>query len=152
MTQITYPIDGACMCGEIRMRVSAPPIITMACHCTGCQKLSASAFSLTAMLPAEAFEVLEGEPVPGALHGEARYMYCPNCLNWLYTQPPGIPFINIRPALFDAPAWSTPFIETWVSKRLPWATTSAKHAFDQYPPPEKYGELMQAYAEWAGAA
>ncbi len=45
----------ACMCGQVRMRVSVPPVMTMACHCKGCQKLSASAFfSLTAMIPSEA--------------------------------------------------------------------------------------------------
>lgn len=27
------------------------PILTMACHCRGCQRMSASAFSLTAMFP-----------------------------------------------------------------------------------------------------
>ncbi len=145
------PIEGACMCGECRMRISVPPIITMACHCRGCQKLSASAFSLTAMIPSEAFEVIKGEPVVGALHGASQYFYCPHCLNWLFTRPAGMDmFVNIRPTLFDAAAWSTPFIETCVSEKLPWARTSAKHSFDQYPPAERYGALMAEYAEQEG--
>ncbi|HEY5819855.1 MAG TPA: GFA family protein [Mesorhizobium sp.] len=31
--------------------------MTAACHCTGCQKMASSAFLLTAMLPADGFEM-----------------------------------------------------------------------------------------------
>lgn len=133
------------------MRVSAPPMITMACHCTGCQKLSASAFSLSAMVPGSAFEVVKGEPVIGALHGDNPYMFCPNCKNWLFTRLTGPGLVNVRPTMFDAPEWSTPFIESMVKEKLPWATTSAKHSFDDFPPPERYGPLMAEYAASVGA-
>ena len=149
---VSLPVEGACMCGQVRMKISAPPIITMACHCTGCQKLSASAFSLTAMIPNASFEVTKGEPVIGALHGASRYFYCPNCLNWLFTRPAGMDaFVNVRPTMFDVPAWSTPFIETCASEKLPWAKTSAAHSYDQYPPEADYGRLMQEYATRAQA-
>ena len=51
------PWEGGCRCGEVRIRVTAPPILTGACHCTGCQKMTASAFSLTVTVPADGFEV-----------------------------------------------------------------------------------------------
>jgi hypothetical protein len=150
VSTITLPVEGACMCGRVRMRVSAPPIMSMACHCTGCQKMSASAFSLTALVPAEAFALLEGETQIGALHGPSAYVHCAHCLNWLYTAPAGMPFVNIRPGLFDAPAWSTPFAETCVGEKLPWATTGAKYSFDKFPPPDRYEPLMREYASWNG--
>ena len=141
------PVEGGCICGQCRMRISAPPIITMACHCTGCQKLSASAFSLTAMIPNDGFEVTKGEPAIGALHGSSKYFYCPNCLNWLFTRPAGMDaFVNVRPTMFDVPAWSTPFIESFVSEKLPWADTSAKYSFDRFPPPDQYDKLVAEYA------
>lgn len=146
---VSLPIEGACMCGQVKLRVTLSPIITAACHCTGCQKLSASAFSLTAMIPAEGVEVI-GETAIGGLHGESRYEYCPRCLNWLVTRPAGMPFVNVRPTMFDAPAWATPFIETCASEKLPWATTPAKHSFAMYPPEDSYGPLMAAYAAQAG--
>jgi hypothetical protein len=140
------------MCGQVRMRISAPPIITMACHCTGCQKLSASAFSLTAMIPGAAFEVTKGEPAIGALHGASRYFYCPNCLNWLFTRPAGMDaFVNVRPTMFDVTTWSTPYIESFTSENLPWAKTSAVYSYDRFPAPADYARLMQEYAEWAAA-
>ncbi len=147
---VKLPVEGACMCGECRARVSAPPLITMACHCTGCQKLSASAFSLTVMIPIDAFAVIAGSPQIGALHGDTPYYYCPRCLNWLYTAPRSAPVVNVRPALFDVPAWSTPFIESFTSEKLPWASTPAKHSFDRFPAPEQYGMLVAEYAAQAG--
>ena len=149
MTHANLPVEGACMCGQVKLRVSAAPIITMACHCKGCQKLSASAFSLTAMIAADAVEVM-GETAIGALHGESKYEYCPRCLNWLLTRPAGIPFVNIRPTMFGVAAWSTPFIESYVSERLPWARTAARHSFASLPDPELYGPLTAEYAAQAG--
>jgi hypothetical protein len=132
------------------MRISAPEMITMACHCTGCQKLSASAFSLSVMVPAAGFEVTKGEPVAGALHGANPYMFCPTCKNWLFTRLVGPGLVNVRPTMFNVPAWSTPFIESSVREKLPWAKTSAKHSFDGFPAPEQYGPLMAEYAAQAG--
>ncbi len=140
------------MCGEVRVRVSAPPLITMACHCKGCQKLSASAFSLTAMFPIAGFELISGRTQIGALHRANPYVYCANCLNWLYTELKSAPFINVRAALFDVPEWSTPFIESYVSEKLDWATTPARHSFEKFPGMEQYASLLAAYAAHVGQA
>ena len=147
---VALPVEGGCMCGQVRLKVSAPPIMTMACHCAGCQKLSASAFSLTAMIPSEGFEITKGEPAIGALHGASQYFYCPNCLNWLFTRPAGMDaFVNVRPTMFAIPAWSTPFVESFISEKLPWAVTGARHSFAQYPTPDRYGPLIEEYAAWS---
>src|SRR5262249_9996757 len=92
MSDWKLPWEGGCLCGEVRFRISAPPLLTMACHCTGCQKLSASAFSLTMAVPSEGFAVTRGEPVVGGLHGPHRQLYCPHCKNWIFTQPHGLDF------------------------------------------------------------
>lgn len=147
---VSLPIDGACMCGQVKLRVSAPPIMTMACHCKGCQKLSASAFSLTAMIPIDGFEIVSGSTQIGALHGANPYHYCPHCLNWLYTGLSGAPFVNVRPSVFDVPDWSTPFIESYASEKLAWAATPAKHSYAQFPAMEDYGPLMAEFAARAG--
>ena len=74
------PLDGSCRCGEIRLRISAPPLVTMACHCKGCQKMSASAFSCSAAIPADGFAVTAGEPVIGGTHGDnVHHYHCPRC-------------------------------------------------------------------------
>jgi hypothetical protein len=55
--------------------------MTSACHCVGCQKMSSSAFSLTALFPAEAFFIHRGSPVIGGMHGSTRHYFCPHCLS-----------------------------------------------------------------------
>jgi hypothetical protein len=47
-----------------RFRVNAAPLVTMACHYTGCQKMSFSAYSLSAAL-AVSFEITQGERLVG---------------------------------------------------------------------------------------
>ncbi|TMJ34620.1 MAG: aldehyde-activating protein, partial [Alphaproteobacteria bacterium] len=53
MSEWKLPWEGGCLCGRIRFRITAPPLLTMACHCSGCQKLSASAYSLTIAVPSQ---------------------------------------------------------------------------------------------------
>ena len=59
------PWGGACLCGQIRFWISAPPLLTAACHCAWCQKRSASAYSLTITVPTGGFAVTRGEPELG---------------------------------------------------------------------------------------
>jgi hypothetical protein len=67
------PWAGGCRCGRTRFEVTAAPLLSSACHCAGCQRMTASAYSLSLAVPAEAFTVTEGEPVIGALHGPNKH-------------------------------------------------------------------------------
>lgn len=148
MTRPDLPWEGGCLCGQVRFRISAPPILTMACHCKGCQRLTSGPFSLSAAIPSTGFEVTRGETVVGALHGPNRHDYCPNCMSWMFTRPAGMDwFVNVRPTLLDDASWFEPFIETGMADKLPWATTPAVHGFEGFPPFEAYAELSREFAE-----
>jgi hypothetical protein len=147
MNDWKLPWEGGCLCGRIRFRVSAPPLLTMACHCTGCQKLSASAYSLTIAVPSDGFAVTQGEPVLGGLHGPHRQLYCPHCKNWMFTHAHGLDFfVNVRATMLDEHHWYAPFVEVFTSEKLPWATTSAVHSFATQPTLEGYAPLVEAFA------
>jgi hypothetical protein len=111
--------------------------------------MSASAFSLTAMIPAEAFEIVQGNPVVGGLHGpQQHHNFCSHCMTWMFTRIAGIDsFVNLRPTMLEKVSWFEPFIETWTAEKLPWATTPAKHHFEGFPPMEMYENLMREFAE-----
>jgi hypothetical protein len=150
MSKSSLPVEGKCLCGQTRFKVSAPPLVTMACHCTGCQRMSSSAYSLSAAIPAQAFEVTQGTPVIGALHGATQHYYCGHCMSWMFTKPPGgAPFVNVRPTLFDDGRWTKPFVETYTSEKLPWITTPAVHSYATYPELSEYDGLIAAYAAQA---
>lgn len=151
MARPELPWEGGCRCGQVRVRVSAPPLLAMACHCTGCQRMSASAFSLSLAVPSEGFEVTRGEPVIGGLHGAARHYFCPHCMSWMFTRPEGMDWlVNLRATMLDDPSWFSPFMETWTSEKLPWATTPAAHSFAALPPMDAYDGLIRDYAATGG--
>ena len=150
MSVDSLPIEGSCRCECMRFSVSAAPVITMACHCTGCQKMSSSAFSLSALIPASGFTVTQGCPVIGGMQGVDRHYFCPHCMSWLFTRPHGIDeFVNVRAALLDNASGYVPFMETWTREKLPWASTPAVESFAQLPEPQEFPRLMQAYAEFS---
>lgn len=141
------PWDGGCRCGAVRVRVTKPPLIAMACHCAGCQSMSASAYSLTLTIPSDGFEVTQGAPVLGGLNRD-MHAFCPDCMTWMFTRPRGMEgFVNLRPTVLHDHAWFVPYIESFTAEKLPWATTPALHSFERFPDPRDYGPLIAEYAE-----
>ena len=141
------PWEGGCRWGRCASRVTAPPLLASACHCTGCQRMSASAFSLTLTVPSGGFEVAAGEPVIGGLHGATRHYFCPHCMSWMFTRPAGMDeFVNLRPSMLDDHGWFSPLIEVWTSESLPWATTPAARSFATEPAFEDYAALVTEFA------
>jgi len=141
------PLAGTCRCGQTKVEISAAPIMTAACHCTGCQRMSASAYSLSAMIPAAAFRITAGEPVIGGLRGaDVSHYFCPHCMSWMFSRIPGMDFVNVRPTMLEDSSWFTPFIETMTKEKLSWAVTPAKYKYEGFPPVADYGKLMGEYA------
>src|SRR5215472_2029562 len=56
------PQTGGCQCGAVRYEITQAPIIVYTCHCTDCQRMTSSAFSLGCVLPDGAFRLVQGEP------------------------------------------------------------------------------------------
>ena len=147
MNNWKLPWQGGCRCDEVRIRITKPPLITMACHCSGCQVMSASAFSLSIGLPADGLEILSGEPVLGGLRQAHRQYFCPSCKSWMFTRPSGLDWLlNLRPSLLESHHWYVPFIEVMTAEKLPWARTSATHSYDTAPEAAEFELLMQAFA------
>jgi hypothetical protein len=144
--------QGGCRCGKVRFEASGEPLLTVACHCTGCQHMTASAFSMSEGYPADAFRVTEGEVAIGGIHGPTRHYFCDYCKSWLYTEPESVAdFVNVRSTLFDEPRTSRPFVETYVSEALPWARIRAEHSYDALPAMDEWPGLIRAFAERKGA-
>ena len=143
---------GGCRCGKVRFEVSGSPLLTLACHCTGCQKMTASAFALTDTYPAGAFRVAQGEVAIGGLHGPTRHHFCDYCKSWIYTEPEGLPdIVNVRSTLFDEPDDKPPFVEIFTGEGLIWARTGAVHSYDALPARDEWPKLIEEFAAQAPA-
>lgn len=142
------PAQASCRCGKVDLAIDAPPLITAACHCKGCQRMTASAYSLSAMIPSGGFSITKGEPVLGGLRGPQHHHYfCSDCMTWMFTRIDGFDdFVNLRATLFEDTSWFSPFIETMTKEKLAWATTPAPHSFEAFPSMDEFQALMAAFA------
>jgi len=148
MTDSKLPKTGQCRCGQVQFEISSEPLMTMACHCTGCQQMTASAFSLSTLYPSSGFKVTLGEPAIGGLRGATRHYFCAHCMSWLFTCPEGMDdFVNVRSTMMDNAQSYSPFIETYTDEKLPWATTPAVHSFEKFPQPEDFPALLAEFAK-----
>jgi hypothetical protein len=148
MTDGNPRTTGRCRCGQVQIEVVSEPLITMACHCTGCQRMTASAFSLSTLYSSKGFKVTSGELVIGGLHGATRHYFCPHCMSWLFTCPEGLnEFVNVRATMMEDAQSFRPYIETYTNEKLPWVKTPAVHSFNKFPSPEDFPALLSEFAD-----
>src|SRR6516164_8172829 len=93
------PQAGGCLCGKIRYEITEAPRSVYTCHCTDCQHLTSSAFSIA--LAVAGFRVMGGEPRPLeaiADSGRVKIRWvCPECGCWLFsTGKPGDGLFRVR--------------------------------------------------------
>ncbi|WFB34338.1 GFA family protein [Kiritimatiellota bacterium B12222] len=124
MSEVNYPITGACQCGAVSYILKAAPLKMIACHCTECQKLSTSAFSITALVPADSIE-FTGEMKEwsrGSDSGnENAAKFCPHCGNRIYHYNPADPStLKLKIASISDTRVIQPTMHTWVSQKQAW--------------------------------
>lgn len=109
--------------------------------------MTASAFSLSVLVPSAGFTVTQGEPVIGGLHGSPKHFHCPHCMSWMFTRPDDAPhLVNVRATLLDDPSWFSPFMETCTKDKLAWVSLPAAYSFEVFPGMADYPPMLQAYA------
>lgn len=142
------PFEGSCLCGSVQVRATASPLLTLACHCRDCQKLSASAYSLTTMFPSDSFSCT-GALITGGLGSQGRtHYFCKSCLNFVYSQIGGADQrINLRTSVLNEAASFEPFIELMTDQKMPWANVPAVHSFSQFP--ESLDALQALMSEYS---
>ena len=56
------PQTGGCHCGAIRYEITEEPQSVYVCHCTDCQRLTSSAFSMGVVVSEKALQLVGAEP------------------------------------------------------------------------------------------
>ncbi|MFT4531682.1 MAG: hypothetical protein ACI81F_002503 [Thalassolituus oleivorans] len=121
---MTFPIQGSCQCGQVTYKLLSEPLMVVACHCKECQKLSTSAFSITALVNADTVE-FNGEiqdwirvAESGNLNGAK---FCPTCGNRIYHFNPAEPDkIKLKPSNLSDTGIIHPVAHVWVSEKQDW--------------------------------
>jgi hypothetical protein len=133
-------IDGACHCGRITYEAEIDPEKVGICHCTDCQKLSATAFTVYVPAPAEGFRLLSGTPKIYVKTGESgnprAQAFCPDCGSRIYASAVSEPKIfNIRVGTVRQRAELPPRHQLWCRSALPWVMNlEPLKRFEKQPP------------------
>jgi hypothetical protein len=143
--------QGQCRCGTVRIEAAGPPLVTMACHCTGCQRMTGGAFSVSSFYPADRFAVKHGKTVRGGLKTGPDHEFCPDCMSWMFTRAAEIEgFVNVRSTMFDDAQLHRPYVEMYLGEAIPGAASGAVRSYAGFPQESEFPELIAGYAEWDG--
>jgi hypothetical protein len=123
--KMKLPQTGGCLCGKIRYEISEAPRLVYTCHCTECQRLTSSAFSIA--LAVAGFRLTGDEPKPLesiADSGRVKVRWvCPECGCWLFsTGKPGDGLHRVRAGTLDDTSWLCPTMHFWTRNKQPWIT------------------------------
>ena len=122
---MNLPQTGGCLCGKIRYEITEAPQLVYTCHCTDCQRLTSSAFSLGLVVAETAFNRSGIAPRPlqrTADSGRVNTRFvCADCASWLYSQPRG-GLVRVRAGSLDDRSWLRPTRHLWTRSKQPWVT------------------------------
>lgn len=137
--KVRLPIEGGCQCGALRYRVTVAPLMIYACHCSNCQRITGSAFVLSATIAESSFEFTTGEPRTVEWQSDAgnqRYgSFCGDCgCRIAHGQIPSNNILSLRAGTFDDVSWVTPAGHSWTRSAQPWIKFDAgDNLFDEQP-------------------
>ena len=122
---MNLPQTGGCQCGAIRYEITEAPQLVYTCHCTDCQRLTSSAFSLGIVVSEPAFR-LDGV-VPRRLQRIAdsgrvnTRLVCPECGSWVCGLPRDA-VVRVRAGTLDDTSWLRPTRHIWTRSKQTWIT------------------------------
>ncbi|WP_439815615.1 GFA family protein [Zavarzinia sp. CC-PAN008] len=120
------PFTGGCMCGKVRYRVDAEPMMFAFCHCRECRYVSGGEPASVVVVPREAFHITAGEVRNYRSQAKSGNFvtrkFCPDCGTPLFSDVEAMPAIwVVKAGSMDDDSWLTPALTVWTDTAAPWA-------------------------------
>ena len=113
---------GGCQCGAVRYAVSADPLEVYVCHCRECQKQSASAFGISVIVPAAAFELKQGRlrawSRPTDSGSTLVCSFCEICGTRIHHTDGRETNISVKGGSLDEPVDLSAAVHIWTKRKL----------------------------------
>lgn len=121
---MTVPFTGGCLCGAVRYRGTAEPVMAGHCHCRDCQKSTGGAMASLLAVPADSLAIT-GKPKYFSVKGESGQSvdrgFCPDCGTPLISKAGALPgVVFIKAGTLDDPSWYKPTFDIFTSSAQPW--------------------------------
>lgn len=155
MSQIVlpaFPVEGGCICGAARYRITGAPLAVYNCHCRDCQRASGATHSMSMPVARELLEHLSGELAaydkPADSGRTVRMFACARCGTKLWNEPlASSAMLVVKPGTLDDPSWAVPIGNIWTDSRLPWVEIDATQVNFPGQPPDR----QPLYGAWTAA-
>lgn len=148
------PLTGGCLCGALRYEIGEAPVTTYTCHCTDCQRLTSSAFSMAITVSDGAFRLTKGEPRLAQKTAESGRIVtrwvCPDCGCWITSSPqpgeaPGEMIRRVRAGTLDDTSWLRPTAHFWTRSKQPWIVLpEGDQVFETQPDLDRFFESKRS--------
>ena len=117
-------LEGGCLCGAVRYRVSGTAVDSGTCHCRTCRKASSAPGLPYAQFLLSAFEITRGWPARYHSSPGVTRSFCRHCGSPLtYRRGDHPDRIDIMTCSLDDPDALPPAYHVWTSHMPHWATT-----------------------------
>ena len=118
-------IEGGCMCGSVRYRLSRKPIAVMVCHCSRCRHQSGSAFSVNLMVKADTMAIEGALSMFVSTDTDSGVPidieFCPRCGSPVRSRPgTNRQLFALKAGTADDPSQFKPTVHVWTESALPW--------------------------------
>ena len=116
-------LEGGCLCGGVRFRITGKLGPAGYCHCRECQRASGSAFAANAPVRTRYFAFSAGEELVTEYESSpGKYRaFCRRCGSPVYSRRDSEPELRrIRLGTLDADPERRPLVHVWVSEKAPW--------------------------------
>ena len=110
---------GSCLCGAVRLSLSASPHRVGLCHCMTCRKEGGGPFKHFAVFADCAVDITGPTSHWTSEKGAQRH-FCPGCGSHLFERLPDSQEIEINAGCLDEPGHLAPAYELWCQRRETW--------------------------------
>jgi hypothetical protein len=118
-------LEGGCLCGEIRYRVSGEIIDAGYCHCRICQRASGAPVVAWLTVPAGSFSYLMGTPSVYRSSAQSQREFCGGCgTQLLFRRIQSPETVDVTIASIDDPSQIEPGYHIWRESRIRWFETA----------------------------
>ena len=119
-------LEGGCLCGAIRYRITGAPLSSVLCHCRSCRRASGAPTVAWLSVDREGFEVLRGGAREFHSSPGVTRRFCADCGSALtYENAKSPASIDVTIASLDDPAACPPTAEVWLDHRISWQAAAA---------------------------
>ena len=132
-------MKGSCLCGSVRYRTEAAPMVTGNCYCVDCRKSSGTSHCTHVMVPQEGLSLAGDVKLydrPADSGNIVSRGFCPDCGSPVYSTNSAFPgMVFLRASSLDDPNTVEPEMSVYASRAPGWAVMDpTKPAFPEMPP------------------